>query len=53
MSTPTKKAPRRSAPAGRRGRRTQPTAAQFYAVLVYRLSLAILITIVILNLKGN
>lgn len=53
MTTPVKKSPRRPAPAGRRGRRTRPTAPQFYAVLVYRLSLAVLATIVILNLKGR
>ena len=34
-------------------RRAKPTAAQFYAVLLYRLSLAVLLTIVILNVKGN
>jgi hypothetical protein len=54
MTTPTKltkKAPRR-APV-RRGRRARPTAAQFYATLVYRLSIAILVTIVVLHVKGN
>lgn len=53
MTTPTKKSPRRLAPAGRRGRRARQSAPQFYAVLVYRLCMAVLITIVILNLKGN
>lgn len=53
MTIPTQKTPRRPAPARRRGRRVQQTAPQFYAVLVYRLCMAVLITIVILNLKGN
>lgn len=60
MTTPTKlgKQPVRKAPlrrtAVRRTRRTAPlvarTSAQFYALLSYRLSLAVLATIVILNL---
>lgn len=55
MTTPTKlkKAPLRRT-AVRRTRRTAPlvarTSAQFYALLSYRLSLAVLATIVILNL---
>lgn len=49
MSTPAKKTARRTprrAPA-------RPTAGQFYAVMVYRLSIAVLITIVILHIGGK
>lgn len=47
-------APTKKRPAAKRRRASaRPTAAQFYAVLVYRLSLAILATIVILHVKGG
>lgn len=55
MTTPAKlKKPVQKAPVRRRTRRTAPlvarTSAQFYALLSYRLSLAVLATIVILQL---
>jgi hypothetical protein len=36
-----------------RKRRARPTAVQFYVTTAYRLSLAVLAVITILNLKGN
>jgi hypothetical protein len=52
VSTPARKSPRTPAAKGRRVR-VHTQRPNPYAVMVYRLSLAVLLTIVVLHLGGN
>lgn len=55
MSTPTKAAPRKRTPRtpAAKGRRVRADAVNPYAVMAYRLCMAVLMTIVALHFGGN